>query len=170
MKEEIFELVDEQGNVIGKAPRSECHNNPKLIHRVSHVLVRTSQNEVILQYRPAHKDIQPDKWDMGVGGHFDIGETPLEAAKREMQEELGVEPGELHLMHQYLWRTDRETELVFTFKTVHDGPFKPAAGEVDEIKAWTVDEINCQIGKGVFTPNFEHEWEKLQGSELLASS
>ena len=37
--EEILELVNEEGLVIGQALRSEVHGNPSLIHRVVHVLV-----------------------------------------------------------------------------------------------------------------------------------
>ena len=30
--QEMFPLVDEQGNIIGAATRGECHNGSKLLH------------------------------------------------------------------------------------------------------------------------------------------
>lgn len=31
-KEEMFPIVDEQGNITGAATRGECHNGSKLLH------------------------------------------------------------------------------------------------------------------------------------------
>ena len=33
-KEEMFPIVDEQGNITGAATRGECHNGSKLLHPV----------------------------------------------------------------------------------------------------------------------------------------
>ncbi len=45
---EFFEIVDENDQVIGTALRSECHGNPKLVHRVAHVLGQVD----VFRYRP----------------------------------------------------------------------------------------------------------------------
>ncbi|MCJ8329451.1 MAG: NUDIX domain-containing protein [Lentisphaeria bacterium] len=159
MKDEIFELVDEEGNIIGEALRSDCHSNPDLLHRVAHVLVFRSNGDLILQYRPAHKDIQPDKWDSSVGGHLDKGETPDIAAHREMKEELGIE-SDLQFIYSYIWRSDRESELVSTYTCIYDGELFPPADEVDELRDWSPAEIEESLGTGKFTENFELEWQK----------
>ncbi len=65
---EIFPLVDEQGNVIGSATRSECHSGSGLLHPVIHLHVFDSEGRLYLQRRPLWKDIQPGKWDTAVGG------------------------------------------------------------------------------------------------------
>ena len=31
--------------------------------------------------------------------------------------------------------------------------------EISEVRFWTGDEINLFVGQGVFTPNFEQEWQ-----------
>lgn len=68
-KEEMFPIVDEQGNITGAATRGECHNGSKLLHPVVHLHVFNSKGELYLQRRPDWKDIQPGKWDTAVGGH-----------------------------------------------------------------------------------------------------
>ena len=88
--DEIFEIVDDFNNVIGIAPRSQCHGNPGLCHRTAHVVVLNELGDILLQKRSNDKDIQPGKWDSAVGGHLIVGETFEEAAVREMNEELGI--------------------------------------------------------------------------------
>lgn len=156
--EELFELVTEAGEVIGLAPRAACHRNPALLHRVAHVLVFTAAGELVLQQRSPLKDIQPNKWDTSVGGHLAPGETPEKAAQREMYEELGVAGTSLTFVHSYLWRSARESELVYTYRTVCDGPFNPDPLEVVAVRAWSPEAVDAALGSGLFTPNFEHEW------------
>ena len=90
MSEELFDIVDDNGNIIGTAPRSKCHGDPSLIHRTAHVFVfHPDGRQVLLQLRRKDKDIQPGKWDTSVGGHLDHGEDYETAARRELREELG---------------------------------------------------------------------------------
>ena len=57
--QEMFPLVDEQGNITGAATRGECHNGSKLLHPVIHLHVFNSKGELYMQKRPEWKDIQP---------------------------------------------------------------------------------------------------------------
>lgn len=159
MKEEIFDLVNEQDIVIGKIRRQDAHGNPQFIHRVSHVLVFNSKNELFLQKRSVRKDVQPGKWDTSVGGHVDAGEDYIHAAARETEEELGISGAKLVRLYQYLHRNNYESEYVTTFKTVWDGPILIQESEIDEGKFWSLAEIRKSTGKNIFTPNFLHEFQ-----------
>jgi isopentenyldiphosphate isomerase len=160
---EIFEIVDGTGRVIGRAPRQACHCNPALLHRVAHVVVTDARGRIYLQKRPATKDIQPGRWDTSVGGHLDAGETPAAGARREMQEELGL-AGELRPLHRYLWRTEREAELVETFLHEAREEPKPHPGEIDEGRWFTIREAEALVARGEATPNLAEELRRLKQS------
>lgn len=157
---ELFPVVDEEGNIIGSATRGECHNGSKLLHPVIHLHIFNSEGQLYLQRRPAWKDIQPGKWDTAVGGHVALGENVEQALKREVFEELGITNFIPEPVTRYVFESDRERELVFTFMTVYDGTISPSE-ELDGGRFWSVDEIRASIGKGILTPNFENEVDKV---------
>lgn len=156
MSEEMIEVVDSEGNVISIARRSEVHGNPALMHRVVHVLVFGSDGRLYLQKRSMNKDVAPGLWDTSVGGHVDPGEALPVAAMREMKEELGVEC-EPEYLYTYVHSNDYETEQVHTFRCTHDGPFSFNVEEIDELRAWSLSEIEAQVQSGTLSHNFIHE-------------
>lgn len=161
---EIFPLVDEEGNVIGKASRHECHSGSMLLHPVVHLHVMNDKGELYLQKRSINKDIQPGKWDTSVGGHVDYGETIEDALMREAYEELGLKIENPALLFRYVFQSDIEKELVNAFIVKCEGEpvFKYDPEEIDDGRFWSQENIEKNIGKGIFTPNFEQEYIKLK--------
>ena len=157
--EEKFPLVDEEGRVTGVATRGECHNGSRLLHPVVHLHVFNAEGALYLQKRPEWKDIQPGKWDTAVGGHMAYGETPEEALRREVREELGITDFTPEFVAKYVFDSRRERELVYVNRTVYDGPVSPSADELDGGRFWTLEEIENAMGKNVLTPNFESEFK-----------
>lgn len=160
--EEWFPLVNEAGETVGKATRRTCHNGSKLLHPVVHLHIYNRAGDLYLQKRSVRKDIQPGKWDTAVGGHVDLGETIEVALQREVREELGITDFIPEFLMRYVFESALEKELVNTFRTVYEGPFLPDADEIEEARFWSIPEIEAHLGKGVFTPNFESEYEKLK--------
>ena len=157
--EEFFPIVDEYGDIIGAATRGECHNGSMQLHPVVHLHVFNSKGQLYLQKRPAWKDIQPNKWDTAVGGHVDLGESVEMALQREVREELGITEFTPTTVCNYVFQSDRERELVFVHTTIFDGDVEPS-DELDGGRFWEIEEIKEQLGKEVFTPNFENEFEE----------
>lgn len=161
MTEEIFPIVNTEGEVVGSATRKECHAGTFLLHPVVHLHIFNSAGELYLQKRVMTKKIQPGKWDTAVGGHVDYGERIEDALLRETHEELGVRDFTPDFLMRYEFRSQVEAELVYIYKCVYDGDFNLDPLEVDEGRFWSLDEIKKSIGKGLFTPNFESEIERL---------
>lgn len=168
MQEEIFPLVDEDGTVIGQAPRSKCHDGSKLLHPVIHLHVFNSQGLLYLQKRSEDKLIEPGKWDSSVGGHIDLGETPWTAALREAAEEIGVKDIQIHYIGEYIIETEIERELTYCFYTVYDGEYKIDGDEVTDGRFWPLSEIGSKLRQGLFTPNFELDFNRFLSKGLTS--
>ena len=153
--------MNEKGETIGKATRQECHSGSKLLQPVIHLHILNKKGDLYLQKRSMTKYIQPGKWDTAVGGHIDFGETVKEALKREVFEEIGVTDYIPEFVTSYIFESKIEKELVNTFKTVYEGPFKIDPVELDDGRFWSKQEILDNLDKGVFTPNFEKEYRRL---------
>jgi isopentenyldiphosphate isomerase len=163
--EEMLPLIDESGKVLGSAPRSEFHKGPGKLHPVVHLQILDGRGGIYLQKRAADKDTQPGKWDSAVGGHVSAGEDLDTALARELREELGVTKlaleasgASIEPILRYRWDSDVESELVFSFIVTYGGPFAPDGLEVEEGRFWSLVDIRANLGKGLFTPNFEHEY------------
>lgn len=166
-EEELLEVIDAQGRVVGLRRRAEIHGDPAARHRAVHVFVRNRHGALFLQRRAPTKRIQPDRWDTSVGGHVDPGESYEQAAVRELAEELGVRlaagapRAALEHLHDYVWRTAVETEHVRTFALTHEGPFTLHPEEISAGRFFAAEELQRLAGGGELTPNLEEELRRL---------
>ena len=164
---EYFPIVEPNGLVIGRSTREYCHGGAKPLHPVIHVHIIDRFSRIYLQKRSMKKDIQPGKWDTAVGGHVSYGESIVEAVYREAYEELRlIEFNPIHI-ETYQFESPVEKEMVSIFAAVGSYELTPDLDEVDEGRWWPVEEIDANIGKGVFTPNFESEFQMIR-KQLLA--
>lgn len=159
--EEWFDIVDHSGKIKGRAPRSICHSNPEMMHPVVHLHIIDSRDRIFLQKRSMKKQIQPGKWDTAIGGHVSSGENIEDALKREAEEELGLTEFKASFIAKYVWKTEIESELVFMFYSKYENRITINKEEIDDGVFWKIKKIKESIGKDIFTPNFEFEFEIL---------
>lgn len=90
MVEAILDVVNENDEIIGSAPRSQIHKEG-LLHREIHVWFVTPDRKVILQRRSATKDRYPNLLHVTVGGHVELGDSYEKTAVKEIKEETGLD-------------------------------------------------------------------------------
>ena len=127
---EVFDVVDENDRVVGAEPRGIVHVN-NLLHRAVHVLIFNRAGDLLLQKRSIWKDRNPGRWDSSAAGHVDSGETYEESARRELDEELGIEAPPLEPVGKLTPCEQNGWEFIEVFRGVHEGPFSTAPLEVE---------------------------------------
>lgn len=93
MKEELIDVLDENGVKTGEIlTRKEIHAGG-VWHRAIVVAIVNEKNEILLQQRSVYKDKNAGLWDVSVAGHIASGQDALSAAAREINEEVSVNLG-----------------------------------------------------------------------------
>jgi isopentenyl-diphosphate Delta-isomerase len=93
--------MDDQ--VIGQATREDVYTNNHM-HRIVHIFVRDRAGRFLLQIRSATVKYCPLHWSTSAGGHVQTGETYEEAARRELEEEIGLTQGELREVGKFFYQ------------------------------------------------------------------
>ncbi|HEV2329116.1 MAG TPA: NUDIX domain-containing protein [Verrucomicrobiae bacterium] len=172
MTEDIFDIVNERDEVIGRAPRSEVHARG-LLHRAVHVLVFNSRGEIFLQKRSVKKDRQPGVWDSSCSGHVDSGEDYDQTAVRELGEEIGLK---LNAPPERLFKIDAcaetDAEFVWVYWCKSEGPFQLDPEEIEQgnwfmpgrVLNWTMEK------PGEFATAFVLIWQLFSGTREQRTS
>ena len=161
---EMLPVIRENGIVYAQATRKYCHGGSFLLHPVVHLHIINRNAELYLQKRSMKKDLLPGRWDTAVGGHVDYGEYLSEALHREAGEELGFYDFNPLYLGSYVFQSNIEREMINIFAEVGNFTLHPDEDEVEEGRYWPLDEIEANIGKDVFTPNFEGEFRRIRKS------
>ncbi len=160
MTEEFFDIVDAADQPIGVATRAYVHQ-AKLRHRAAHVLLYNRDGLLYLQRRSPLKDCSPGLWDTSAAGHLNQGEAYAVAARRELFEELGIEPDD-DLLNLYKLQADPATgyEFVEVFRTTTRRKVRPDPTEIAEGRWCTHAEVGEWIQRAPeeFTGTFRKIW------------
>lgn len=132
---EIFDVVDEADQVVGRETRGVVHARG-LLHRAVHVFVHNKRGDLLLQQRSMFKDAHPGVWDSSVSGHLDAGEDYAAAAVRELDEEMGIRTDEaLEEIARIAACAETGWEHVRLYRAHYHGPLRYPAAEV-QAAAW----------------------------------
>jgi len=129
--EELFDVVDDQDAVVGRAPRREVHARGWR-HRAVHVLVFNGAGELFLQKRAQSKDVAPGAWDSSASGHLAAGEDYDAAAVRELAEEIGLRVDRAPRRWLRLGAgPETGQEFVWVYRLEAEGPFTLNRDEIE---------------------------------------
>jgi len=127
--EETVDLVDEQDRVVGQAPRTTVRAR-NLLHREVAALVRNGRGEIDVPRRTETKDVFPGKYDMFVAGVVKGGESYDDAIRRELEEELGIEPTSPAFLLKTRYRDEDINWWTCVYEVTWDGPVRHQAEEI----------------------------------------
>jgi isopentenyldiphosphate isomerase len=88
--DEVIILVDKNNTIIGDVPR-HAMNFGRDYHRVTYILVFTQTGNLLIQKRTDDKAFCPGYYGITTGGVVEKGESYIDSAHRELQEELGFD-------------------------------------------------------------------------------
>jgi len=141
MNEEYFDEVNVNNDVMGPRTRTEIHRLA-LRHRAAHILVYNQRGQLFLQKRAPGKECFPNTWDASVSGHVQSGESYLDCAQREAQEELGLVPTEpLEKLFEVDACPETGMEFLWVYRTHSEGPFMLQADEISDGQWFATDHV-----------------------------
>lgn len=159
MTDELFDVVNDQDQVVGTAPRRVVHAQG-LWHRAVHVLLFSPAAELFIQKRSAHKDTYPHCYDSSASGHLDSGETYDQCAVRELREELGLDLPVGALTKQFKLSACALTGWEFVWVYSLQGAYSPVINpeEIESGRFWSRADLESAIARDpdLFAPCFRH--------------
>lgn len=118
--EELIDVLDEDGNKIGKIETRAKVHEKGLWHRIIVVSFIDRNGHLLMQQRAFDKESNPGKWDVSAAGHVSSGQTSIEAAVREVAEELGIEITEKELKYILTYKNSRQIKENYIDKQIYD--------------------------------------------------
>lgn len=162
---ELVDYYDQEGSIIGQCNREEAedqnYTTPNAI-----IFVFTPDEHVIIQKRAMSKKHYPGLWDVSACGGLSSGEDPLEAAKRELFEEIGI-ACDLHFVEKFMNSFPDETGKLTRCRYSHlfVGIAQPDTTHNHEVESVAVFPIAELVSMATnkpqdFIPSFALELEK----------
>ncbi len=172
---ELFDVVDADDRVIGRAPRGEVHARG-LRHRAVHAFVVNATGRVFLHQRSLTKDTFPGRWNSSCAGHVGAGDDYDETMRRELEEELGLRlpaaDGETRgvgaprpqkqpeRLLKVAARPETGEEFVWVYRVASEGPFALNRDEIQRGDWFTPAEIDAWLARAPeeFATSFGFLW------------
>lgn len=153
---EIWDILDENGNKIGKTMQRGEPIPKGFYHLGADVWIINSEGKILIQKRSPRKKTSPNVWAM-TGGSVIKGETSIETIQREALEELAVtlNKEDLKLVKQYKTGTVW-LDVYFIKQDIDIDNIVMQEEEVCDVRWATYDEIEKIFQEGNF---IENRWE-----------
>lgn len=162
---EQWDILDKNGKFTGKrVTRSRVILAPGEYHLVVHIWVVGSDGRILIQRRSDTKPLMPGEW-AATGGAAVSGESSVEAAKRELFEELSIIMNERNT--RFIGRILRRNSLLDIYMVKSNIPItelKLQKEEVAEVKRVHINHLKRMIKTGKF-----HNYGKLYFDTVFAA-
>ena len=153
------DTMEKTGEVIDKVAAHKLGIWHSSIHLL---IINKDKTKVLFQKRASNKDLYPNMWDISVGGHIMSKENDIDAANRELKEELGLNDNNMIFIKKYKEELNNNgvdtKEIVSLFVMYLDEKelnFKLQEEEVDSVKWITKEEMEKLIKEKRVIPHTE---------------
>jgi isopentenyldiphosphate isomerase len=163
--EELVDVLDAQGNVIGVTTRADMRAR-HLPHRCVYILVFNRRGELFIHQRTPTKDVFPGHWDVAIGGVVAAGESFDLAASREGAEEIGV-PLAVEALFPFSFSDARTTAFAHVYRGLHDGPFRLQKEEIVQGCFVSPSEVETRSKAAPFCPDSLAVWAEFKQRGFL---
>jgi isopentenyl-diphosphate delta-isomerase len=164
-------LLDEDGNPIGVADKATVHGARTPRHLAFSCYGFDRAGRLLVTQRSRDKRTFPLVWTNTCCGHPAPGETPEQAVRRRLADELGLQALDLRLaLPGFSYRASahgvEENELCPVFVCTVEGEPRPRPDEVEAWQWWSWPEFVAAAGaeRSVLSP-----WARLQAPLLAAT-
>ena len=178
-------LLSAAGEVIGAQPRAGVHTRDTPLHLAFSIYVFNADGEVLLTRRALGKRTWPGVWTNSCCGHPRPGEDIVDAVRRRLVDELGLQVGEItSLLPDFAYTaTDAsgivENEICPVFRAEVEnhgrskqptgGAMHPPGGVVpnpEEVMDWKWVTWDALVASAQLTPFVFSPWAVQQLSQL----
>jgi len=147
---ELWDILDRDGNLTGRTIEKGQPLKEGEYHLIVHIWIRNSKGEFLIQKRSSQVGAWPGIWGVA-GGSALSGESSLDAALREVKEELGLsfEPDTMRRLYSVRYKSVF-SDLWFVCRDINLEDVRMQKEEVSEVKYACMDEILSMIENNEF--------------------
>ena len=171
MEERVI-LVDDDDRPVGTAEKMDAHRRGRL-HRAVSVFVFNSEGALLIQRRAMDKYHSGGLWSNTCCSHPRPGEDTLDAARRRLREEMGIDCA-LTPVHRFVYRAELDGGLCeHEYDHVFFGRCDvPPAPDPREVADWRWSPVPAVLSDVVLRPWEYTVWfglalSRLEGEHLL---
>ncbi len=173
--QDILILVDDNDNEIGSCEKVDCHLGKGTLHRAFSVFLFNPDGQLLIQQRSRHKMLWPLYWANSCCSHPRLGESTETAARRRIEEELGVNC-ELKYLYKFVYHAEfadvgSEYENCWVYIGYFDGELDADTNEIADWRFVSPEQLSEDIAANpdIYSPWLKLEWAKINkefGDEL----
>ncbi len=161
MDNELFDIVDDNDNVVSESTRKVAHDQG-LLHRSVFFFILNKEGKLFVNKRSKEKRFYPGYWSVLFGGHVTKGDSYEETVKREVTEEAGITETPIFLQDYKKRFDDHDLENGKVYAFITDQELKLDKNEIDHGSFLTIEETEEKIKKEKFIPESLHLFKILK--------
>ncbi len=166
-KEVWLPIVNEDGQVIGSVQEMESiKSDNNFLHPVIRVFL-INDGKVFLQQHSKTDTSQPHIWDVALSNHVRMNETVEQCIERSSLENYNISDIKPLLLSKHIRCTKEENQFVYLFLICKMDIQTINTTKIENVKWWTITQIQNNIGSGIFSSSFESEFEILKRSGFI---